>query len=185
VLLTVAAAISRFKKKYFMNKFHSGWYLIYTKPRQEKKVHARLSELKVTSFLPTKKILRTWHDRKKFVDEPLFPSYVFIYLNNMQSYYDGIDADGALYYVKTGKEMALVSDTVVNNIKLCTDQAKEIEVTDNIFQPGRKLVVSQGALTGLTCEMIKYNSKEKLLVRVDLLQRGILLTISEEYLMPA
>jgi transcription antitermination factor NusG len=168
-----------------MSKFNAGWYLIYTKPRQEKKVYTRLSELKVTSFLPTKRTLRTWHDRRKFVEEPLFPSYVFVYLNNMQSYYHGIDADGALHYVKTGKKMALVSDAVVNNIKLCTDRAEEIEVTDNTFVPGRKLVISHGALTGLACEVVQCNNKEKLLVRVDLLQRSILLTISEDYLIPA
>ena len=168
-----------------MNRFKTGWYLIYTKPRQEKKVHSRLSELNVSSFLPTRRSLRNWHDRRKFIEEPLFPSYVFIHLNSMQSYYDGLDADGALYYVKIGKEMALVGDTVVDNIKLCTAQEREIEVTNNVYPRGRKLVIGHGALTGLTCEVIQDNNKEKLLVRVDLLQRSILLTISKEYLIPA
>jgi transcriptional antiterminator RfaH len=166
-----------------MNTFHSGWYLIYTKPRHEKKVHAHLTEMKVNSFLPTKKILRTWHDRKKYVDEPLFPSYVFIYLNDMKNYYAGMDAEGSLYYVKTGKEIARINDTVLNNIKLATDQAKAIEVSDVFFQPGRRLVISHGALTGLSCEVIEYKGAHKLLIRVELLQRGVLLTVPEEHLL--
>lgn len=164
-----------------MNNFKSGWYLIYTKPRHEKKVHTRLNELNVTSFLPTKKEVSMWHDRKKIVDKPLFPSYVFVYLNGMKDYYDGMDADGTLYYVKTGKQVARVSDEIVNNIKLAV-QTKDVEVLSGYFQPGHKLVITEGALTGLSCEVVEYESSQKLLVRVDLLQRNVLLTMPEEYL---
>src|SRR5688572_29524649 len=159
------------------NKFRVGWYLIYTKPRHEKKVHARLTELKVNSFLPIRKTLRNWHDRRKYIDEPLFPSYVFIYLNDVQNYYNGMEVESALYYVKIGKEMARVSDTVVNNIRIATQQEKDIEVSDTFFQPGHKVVISQGALTGLTCEVVENDNKQKLLVRVELLQRNILLSL--------
>lgn len=143
-----------------------------------------MKELKVNSFLPTKKTLRTWHDRRKYVEEPLFPSYVFIYLDSMQNYYAGIDADGSLYYVKMGKQIAKVNDEVVNSIKLATDWAKDIEVSDMLFQPGRRLVINRGALTGLSCEVVQCNSKQRLLVRVDLLQRSILLTLPEDHVMP-
>jgi len=167
-----------------MNKFLVGWYLIYTKPRHEKKLQARLAELQINAFLPTKKTLRKWHDRNKYVDDPLFPSYVFVFLNDMKSYYDGMDAEGALYYVRTGKQIARVNESVVNSIMLATNKAKEIEVSDDYFQPGRRLVVSQGALAGLSCEVVEYNSKQKLLVRVELLQRNVLLTLPEAHLMP-
>ena len=167
-----------------MSKFQAGWYLIYTKPRHEKKVHTCLKELQINSFLPTKKILRHWHDRKKYIDEPLFPSYVFIYLNEMQHYYAGLDADGALYYVKSGKEIARVGETVVDNIRLVINQSKDIEVCDDHFLPGRRLVINHGALTGLSCELVQYKSKQTLLVRVQLLQRSVLLTLPEETLMP-
>src|SRR5258708_16411451 len=163
-----------------MNKFNSGWYLIYTKPRHEKKVSQRLTEMNINSFLPTRKILRNWHDRKKYVDEPLFPSYIFIYLNDMQNYYEGIDAEGALYYVRSGKEISRVSDSVIDGIKLVANKGENIEVSSNSFQPGRRLVISQGALTGLSCEVIRFDNKQKLLVRLELLQRNILLSLPAE-----
>lgn len=166
-----------------MSKFSIGWYLIYTKPRHEKKVHGYLSERNITAFLPTQKVLRSWHDRKKYVEEPLFPSYLFVHLPDMQSYYAGIDSEGALYYVRTGREVARVSDTVVNNIRLLTEERRELEISDDHFQPGRRLVVNQGALTGLSCEVVEVKNKQKLLVRVDLLQRNILLTLPSEHLM--
>jgi transcriptional antiterminator RfaH len=166
-----------------MKSFKEGWYLIYTKPRHEKKVHHRLTEMNISSFLPTKKKLHASRGRKSIVDYPLFPSYVFIYLNDMQNYYHGIDTEGSLYYVKTGETMARVQDAVVNNIRISVSQAKELEISETRFEPGRKLVINKGPLTGLTCEVVESGNREKLLVRVDLLQRNILLTLPEDNLM--
>ena len=166
-----------------MSNFLAGWYLVYTMPRHEKKVDKRLNELEITSFLPLTKKIRVWHDRKKYVDEPLFPSYVFVYLKDMQSYYGGADVDGVLYYVKSGNEIARVSETVVNNLKLISDQIDVIETCTDQFRPGQQLVIREGPLTGLSCEIIQVNNKQKLLVRVDLLQRNVLVTLSVEQLM--
>lgn len=167
-----------------MSKFHSGWYLVYTRPKHEKKVHNCLAGKNVTSFLPTKKVLRTLSDRRKYVDEPLFPSYVFIYVRDMHDYYCGIDATGALYYVRMGKEIARVSDVVVDSIKLATTHASDLEVADFYFKPGNRVVISKGALTGLTCEVVRYNNNRKLLIRVELLQRNLVLSMPEENLLP-
>jgi transcriptional antiterminator RfaH len=166
-----------------MNSFFPGWYLIYTRPRYERKVHSYLKESNLTSFLPTRKVLRNWHDRRKYIDEPLFPSYVFVYLSTVRNYFEGLEADGALHYVRTGRQISRVSETVVNNVKLITQQSLDLEVSGAHFQPGRKLVVSDGPLTGLTCEVIQSGGRSRLLVRVNLLNRNILLTIPKESLM--
>lgn len=168
-----------------MKNFPTGWYLIYTKPRYEKKVFLQLTRMNIEAYLPFTRKLRTWHDRKKYVEEPLFPSYVFIHLKNLESYYGGIDADGSLFYVKTKKEISRVSDSIVNDLKLVTTQANSVEVTQEYFQPGQKVVIREGALTGLNCEMVEVNEKKKLLVRVSLLQRNILISLPAEQLMPA
>lgn len=166
-----------------MSKFPEGWYVIYTRSRHEKKVHDRLGEMEIPSFLPTQKLLKQWNDRKKFVHEPLFPSYVFIYLKSVENYYKGMDIAGALYYVKAGKQIASVSETVINNIKLVTSQPVDIEISESHFQPGQKLVINQGVMIGLSCEVIQFRNHQKLLVRVDLLKRNLLLTLPAEYLM--
>jgi len=165
-----------------MSNFRSGWYLIYTKPHHEKKVHAGLTEMDINSFLPTRKTIRTWHDRKKVVDEPLFPSYVFIYLDSVQRYFEGMDTEGVLYCVRQGKDLALVNDSVISNIRLATEHEMEMEVSTGYFQPGQRMVIREGALAGLACEVIRVNEKKKLLIRVDLLQRSLLLTMPAESL---
>ena len=54
------------------------WYVLYTKPRHEKKVAERLSEAGYTTYCPLHKVKRQWSDRIKVVEEPLFRSYIFI-----------------------------------------------------------------------------------------------------------
>ena len=56
----------------------SVWYAVYTKPRCEKKVAQLLTKKGIQSYCPINKVLKQWHDRKKWVEEPLFASYVFV-----------------------------------------------------------------------------------------------------------
>ena len=57
------------------------WYVLYTKPRNEKKVAQRLSEAGYTVYCPLQKVRRQWSDRTKVVEEPLFKSYLFIQIS--------------------------------------------------------------------------------------------------------
>ncbi|MBD0288812.1 MAG: UpxY family transcription antiterminator [Flavisolibacter sp.] len=169
-----------------MIQFCPGWYVVYTKPRHEKKVANELSSLKVTSFLPTVKRLRLWSDRKKYIDTPLFPSYVFVNLLNDQCYYNTLDIHGLLHYVRTGKEIARVHESVIESIRLIVSNKEScIEVSSEYLQPGRKLCIKEGPFTGFCCEVIYYKGKQKVVVRLELLQRNILVDIPAEYLMPA
>ena len=54
------------------------WYAIYTRSRNEKKVSMQLEERGLEHFLPLVPQLRYWKDRKKIVNMPIFPGYVFV-----------------------------------------------------------------------------------------------------------
>lgn len=54
------------------------WYALYTEPRHEKKVAARLQQLGIEIYCPLIVQVRQWSDRKKKVEVPLLPSYVFV-----------------------------------------------------------------------------------------------------------
>jgi len=54
------------------------WYVLCTKPRNEKKVAERLSAAGYTVYCPIQKVRRQWSDRVKVVEEPLFKGYLFI-----------------------------------------------------------------------------------------------------------
>src|SRR5665647_1355860 len=47
------------------------WYAIYTRSRSEKSVNLELSLTGIESYLPLKKTIRKWSDRKKMVEVPI------------------------------------------------------------------------------------------------------------------
>ena len=54
------------------------WNVLYTKSKTEKKVFERLSSLGIDVYCPCQRTLKKWSDRKKWVDEPVFKSYIFV-----------------------------------------------------------------------------------------------------------
>jgi transcriptional antiterminator RfaH len=165
-----------------MSNFRQGWFVAYTKPRHEKKLAARLTQIGINTFLPVMKSIRIWKDRKKRIDMPLFPSYLFIYLTDIQSYYDGLKTDGCIYYLKTGTEIARVSDKIIDNIRMLIDNNVSLKVINEQFHPGQEIMIKQGALAGLNGEVVQVNGCKSLLIRVKLLQRNLLVTLPPESL---
>lgn len=56
------------------------WYAVYTKPQAEKKVVAYLSKKKIENFCPHKRVITGLGNKQKIIYEPLFPSFVFVYI---------------------------------------------------------------------------------------------------------
>lgn len=61
-----------------MKTENKNWFVLYTRSRCEKKVAGILSKRNYENYCPLNRTYKQWADRKKWVHEPLFPSYVFI-----------------------------------------------------------------------------------------------------------
>ena len=55
------------------------WYAVYTRARHEKVVAEELWLRQIESFLPLQERLSRWKDRRKLVQFPLFPGYLFVH----------------------------------------------------------------------------------------------------------
>jgi len=162
--------------------FNKGWYLIYTNAKQERKVASQLDKLKIEHYLPLVKIAREWSDRIKLLDSPLFPSYLFVYLNQFKDYYLCLEAQGAIHFVRFGQKIARVADTIINDLRIIEGAGEHIEVSFGAFQQGEMVSITKGPLTGLKCEVIKYNIKQIILVRIELLQRNLLIELPANHI---
>jgi transcription antitermination factor NusG len=54
------------------------WFVLYTSPRAEKQVAQRIKQQGMECWLPLHLCPRTWSDRIKMVEVPLFHSYIFV-----------------------------------------------------------------------------------------------------------
>ena len=62
----------------------NNWYAVYTKPQCEKKIAALFSKWKIENFCPLNCVKSNVYWRSKMVCEPLFKSYVFVYISEDQ-----------------------------------------------------------------------------------------------------
>lgn len=162
--------------------FDEGWYLIYTMSQQENKVARELSQKKIHYFLPKIKTTRQWNDRKKIVEVPLFPSYIFVKLDSSKTYFESQNINGVCFFVKIEKKIIKVSQTIIDQLDLIIMAGTNIRVLDKHFPVGKTFCISEGTLRGLYCEIVKYEGKEKILVRVYLLNRDILIDLPVDIL---
>src|SRR5688572_14119498 len=63
------------------------WNVVYTRPKSEKKVASSISKMGIESYLPLQKVVRQWSDRKKKMEVPLFPNYVFVKIEETERGY--------------------------------------------------------------------------------------------------
>lgn len=166
-----------------MNYFNAGWYVIYTRPKQERKVARCLEVKKLHHYLPLATKKSQWHDRKKIISTPLFPSYVFVMLSNHSEYYDAINGNrGLLYFVKSDGENARVDDKTIDSIRIILSNTAEVECASEYIQPGKDVIIRDGPFTGLNCQIVHHNNQQKVLVKINLLNRYVMATLPVESL---
>jgi len=157
------------------------WYAIYTRPRWEKKVESELKYKGIDVYLPLQKKLKQWSDRKKKVETPLFPSYVFVNID-YKFRFDVLQTSGVVKFVAFSGEVDTVPDKEIEFIKLICDSEYEIESSYENFEKGQMVTVTSGSLKGLIGEVMDIKSSSKLLIRIDSLKQNITLTINPGFL---
>lgn len=95
---------------------HTPWYVLYTKPRHEKKVADRLTAAGYTVYCPLHKVRRQWSDRVKVVEEPLFRGYVFISIED-EKREEVFSYPGTVRYLFWLRRPAVVRDPEIEAIQ--------------------------------------------------------------------
>ncbi len=166
------------------NTFKGGWYLLYVKSRFERKVKKLLLEEQFKVFLPLVKTTRQWSDRKKVIEVPLFPSYLFVEITSKNSLSRALSIQGACVYIRFGNEFAIAHQSEIDRIKCLVNLKglEDITISDCNLLRGEKYVIQSGPLVGLECEIIQ-GSKNKIIVRVESIRQNVIVTLPKSHLL--
>ena len=152
------------------------WYAVYTRPRAEKQAYERLLEQGIEAYLPLQKKLRQWSDRKKWVEVPLFTSYVFVRVNRY--YYDTVlKTNGVVKYISFEGKAATIPQEQIDNLKIVVDSDADVETIWEKHRRGDKVRVTAGSLRGLQGELISDGGRKKVLIRIDKLEQNLVLEV--------
>ena len=124
------------------------WFVAYTYSRSEKKIHTRMQQLGIESYLPMHKVRKQWSDRIKIMEVPLFPSYLFVHtfevnlpkLSQMH---------GLARFLTFENKPATLKDHEIDWIGQILKGGNKVIVEARNFVKGDKVVVRQGPLKGL------------------------------------
>ena len=157
------------------------WYAIYCMSRQEKVVHADLTHDGFESYLPVQKVKRKWSDRIKWIEEPLFRSYVFVRVSKRE-YYQVLQHRSVLKYVAFGGMPTVVRESQMEALRRALGENVDFTITSDRFRPGQPVDVTAGPLCGCCGEIVRYAGKKSLLVRIGETGYSLLVQMPAAYL---
>jgi transcriptional antiterminator RfaH len=119
------------------------WYVVYTKPKWEKKVAERLNEIGVVAYCPLITKESQWSDRKKKIEVPLFNSYIFIQVKEKERN-TIFEIPGAIRYLFWLGKPAIVKEAEIDVIKDWMGMSDSFDVSVSTWQKGDKVVLDSG-----------------------------------------
>lgn len=139
------------------------WYVVYTKPKWEKKVAERLNEMGVVSYCPLITKVSQWSDRKKIIQVPLFNSYIFVQLEEADRNRI-FDVVGAVRYLFWLGKPAVVKDAEIESIKDWLAVPEQYEVTIDQWKKGDKIVLDSGPFVSQTAVIQEVKTNHYILI---------------------
>lgn len=123
------------------------WYALYTRSNFEKKIYYSLINSQVNAFLPMIKQKHTYSDRKKTIEIPLVPGYVFVFTSEnyipQLCYYTGV-----VRVVRIEGKPCVVDPQDILRLKTIVKLGIETTCKPVICDTGRKVQVVRGPLKG-------------------------------------
>ena len=119
------------------------WYVVYTKPKWEKKVAERLAAIGVVTYCPLVTQTRQWSDRKKTVRVPLFNSYIFVQMEEKERN-RVFEVTGALRYLFWLGKPAVVRNSEIESIQNWLSAPSDFDVSLDQWKKGDQIVLESG-----------------------------------------
>ncbi len=164
-----------------MNKSKKSWYAVYVKSRTEKKVALEFEYEDIDHYLPLIKRLKQWSDRKKWIEEPLFRSYVFVNIEP-KDHYKVLQVQGAVKYISFEGQAVSIPEYQINAIKYYLEESDPENIDETDWRKGKKVEVISGSMTGLSGELSEIRGKHKVRVEINAVGQTLIIDIPKSKL---
>ncbi|HEX3934705.1 MAG TPA: UpxY family transcription antiterminator [Puia sp.] len=140
------------------------WYAVYTKPRWEKKVFERLQNEQMEAYCPQNRVRKKWSDRMKWVQEPLFKSYVFVKVAEEEMTRVRM-VSGVVNFVYWLGKPAAVKQKEIETIRKFLNNYSEVQAVPLDLKADSRVTIQRGILMDKSARIIKVlNSKVQVVI---------------------
>ncbi|QXU43262.1 UpxY family transcription antiterminator [Pedobacter sp. D749] len=160
-----------------MNNSHIenfSWFVIYTFPNYERKVYSSLEKKKITAFLPLQKITRQWSDRKKIMEVPLFPNYIFLKIKETERF-AVLDIQGVKYYLSNDGRPIKLSEIEIEQIQRLRGE-KEVLISQKL-EKGAAVIINSGPFMGMTGILFEKKGKTRFGILIHSMNQTISIVV--------
>ena len=161
------------------------WYALYVQVNHEKEVAKRLEQKEVSCFLP---LMETWskrRDRRKKIQLPMFPGYVFVHVL--------LDSSANLTLVKTPGALSLLHNSdgplsiptfQIENLRTLVTSVQPLQI-HSYLKEGDWVRVMRGPLAGCVGILLRTDPKRgRLVVSVDIIRQSVSVELDLEDIEP-
>jgi transcription antitermination factor NusG len=157
------------------------WFALHVRSRHEFAVEHELITKGVEVFLPAIKKIRQWKDRKKLLNSPLFPGYLFIRTLPQPEVLSSVMHTRGVVSVISGAvgRPVPVPEEEINTLKLLLGTGAQVDVYPHLKE-GVRVRVRRGLLRGVEGIITRKDGRFALLVSIEILGRSAGVPLSPE-----
>jgi transcription antitermination factor NusG len=146
-------------------------YAIWTRSRHEKIVRDQLDRKHVDVFLPTIGKWSRWKDRKKKIDWPLFPGYVFARFVADERI-GVLKVDGVVQIISNNGVLSPIPEEEIESIKTLVNSELAYDPVP-LVKEGDMVRVVHGPLKGVVGRLMRKGAHARLVLSVDLIGQAV------------
>lgn len=156
------------------------WWVLHTRPRQEKSLARELRQLHLSFYLPL--IARRCHVRGRVMQShiPLFPSYLFL-RGGDQDRLTALNTHRVVRSIAVSAQDELWRD--LRQVHTLIGSGAPITPEDRL-EPGMLVEIRSGPLAGLRGKIIRSATGRRFVISVNFIQQGASVTIEDFALAP-
>jgi transcription antitermination factor NusG len=154
------------------------WFAVHTWPRYEKKVTAELNKKTIEVFLPLKESTHRWSDRRRIVQVPLFPNYVFVRIpERIDVRVAVLRTNGVTNFVGSTGTGTPISESEIESVRKVLQRGIPCE-GHPYLRIGDRVRISGGSLDGVEGILVGKNQDLSLLVSISIIQRSLAIRVA-------
>jgi transcription antitermination factor NusG len=152
------------------------WYALETRQRCENRVVQQLSRMGIETFLPQRREIHSWSDRRKAVSVPLFAGYAFVRLNASRDVrLRVLRTTGVLGFVSAQGVAVPVPPAQVEHLRRLLRHNLPCSM-HAFLRAGQRIRVRGGCLDGVEGTLLD-SGATSLVISIDCLQRSLAVRI--------
>ena len=160
----------------------SSWFAVYTAPRHEKSVARQFEVRQIESFLPLYRSVRRWKNGcSVHVDQPLFPNYVFVFLERRE-YVQVLQVPGVLSLVGSGREPSALPTSEIESLRSGLP-LREFE-PHPYLAAGDRVRIHSGSLAGMVGVLVRKKNNFRVVLTLDLIMQSVAVEIGIDEIEP-